>query len=146
MTWKELLDNKLAERHKTSREELTDLRNAIERNLDDAAVSQLSADNRFGLAYEGALVLAKMAIACAGYRVKGQGVHHTTFVALKLALGPGIDQTANYLERCRRKRNKLSYDAAGIATDQDATELLAKAMALQETVERWIASNHPDLK
>jgi len=146
MTWKELLDKKLAERHKTSSEELTDLRNAIERNLDDAAVSQLSADNRFGLAYEAALLLAKMAIACAGYRVKGQGAHHTTFVALKLALGPSVNETANYLERCRRTRNKLSYDAAGVASDQDATELLAKATALQETVKQWIASNHPDLK
>ena len=58
MTWKDLLDKNLAERHKTSTEELADLRNAVERNLDDAAVSQLSADNRFGLAYEGALLLA----------------------------------------------------------------------------------------
>ena len=69
-----------------------------------------------------------------------------TFVALKLALGDKIDQTANYLERCRRKRNELSYDAAGIATEQDATELLATAKALEEAVEKWIADEYPGLK
>lgn len=138
-----MLEERLVDRHQTSKEELVDVRNAVKRNLRDAAVPQLSADNRFGLAYEGALLLAKMAIACTGYRVKGQGAHHTTFVALKLVLGAEIDQTANYLERCRRKRNKLSYDAAGVATDQDAAELLAEATALHETVEKWIAKNHP---
>lgn len=143
MTWTDLRNKKLVDRHKTSKEELADLRNAVQRNLSDATVSQLSADNRFGLAYEGALLLAKMAIACAGYRVKGQGAHHTTFVALKLALGTEINITANYLERCRRMRNKLSYDAAGVATERDVAELLAKAASLQETVEKWIAEKYP---
>ena len=133
----------LVARHETSREELADLRNAVRRNLADAVIPQVSADNRFGLAYEAALLLAKMALACAGYRVKGHGAHHTTFVALKLALGPEIGPTANYLERCRRNRNKLSYDAAGVATDQDAAELLAEARALEDRVEQWIAQNHP---
>ena len=145
MTWRDLLEKRLVDRHKTSSEELADLRNAVNRNLCDAGVLQLSADNRFGLAYEAALLLAKMVLACVGYRVKGQGAHHTTFVALKLALGDEITKMANYLERCRRKRNKLSYDAAGIATEQDATELLAQATAMEETVEKWIADNYPDL-
>lgn len=138
-------DKNLVERHETSKEELADLRSAINRNLRDAAIPQLSADSRFGLAYEGALLLAKMAIVCAGYRVKGQGAHHTSFMALKLALGAEINQTANYLDRCRRKRNKLSYDAAGVATEQEAAELLAEVTAFEGTVEKWIAENYPHL-
>lgn len=138
-----MLDKNLVERHETSNEELADLSGAVKRNLRDAAIPQLSADNRFGLAYDGALLLARMAIACAGYRVKGPGAHHTSFVALKLVFGAEMHQTANYLERCRRKRNKLSYDAAGIATDQNATELFAQATALEGTVENWIAEQHP---
>lgn len=144
MTWKDLLGEGRVERHKTSREELADLGNACDRDLRDAAILDLSSDNRFGLAYEGALLAAKMAIACAGYRAKGQGAHQTTFAALKLVLGDEIHVTANYLERCRRMRNKLSYDAAGVATERDAAELLGKAMDLRGIVERWIAENHPD--
>ena len=131
MTWKELLAENRVETHATSKQELDDLRSAVERNLGDAAIPQLSADNRFGLAYEAALLLGKMAVACAGYRVKGQGAHQTTFAALKLALGAGISKTAAYLERCRRKRNELSYDMAGVVTDTEATEILAQAITLK---------------
>jgi hypothetical protein len=145
MTWKQLLAEERIEPHATSRQELEALRSAVNRNLRDAAFGQLSADNRFGLAYEAALLAAKMAVACAGYRVKGQGAHRTTFTALKLALGDPVSKTATYLERCRRKRNELSYDAAGVVTDTEAAEMHAQAKALQETVEHWIAKNRPHL-
>jgi uncharacterized protein (UPF0332 family) len=143
MTWKELLAEKRVEPHKTSKRELDALRSAINRNLHDAAVPQLSADNRFGLAYEAALLTAKMAVACDGHRVKGQGAHQTMFAALKLAVDSSVAKTASYLERCRRKRNELSYDTAGVVTDTEADEILAQAQALQKTIEEWIAQNHP---
>ena len=145
MTWKELVAEKRVEPHTTSKQELDDLRSAVDRNLRDAAIPQLSADNRFAVAYEAALLLAKMAVACAGYRVKGLGAHQTTFAALKFALGAGIGKTATYLERCRRKRNELSYDMAGVVTDTEAAEILAQAKMLKENVEQWIAKNHPRL-
>lgn len=143
MTWRDLLTEKRIEPHATSKQEMDDLRSVVDRNLRDAAVPQLSADNRFGMAYEAALLLGKMAVACAGYRVKGQGAHQTTFAALKLALGGGISQTTTYLERCRRKRNELSYDMAGVVTDTEAAEMLTQARALKETVEQWIAAGYP---
>jgi hypothetical protein len=145
MTWKELLAENRVEAQTTSKQQLDDLRSAVARNLQDAAIAQLSADNRFGLAYEAALLLGKMAVACAGYRVKGLGAHQTTFAALKLTLGAAVSGTAAYLERCRRKRNELSYDMAGVVTDTEATEILAQATSLHKTVEQWIAANHPHL-
>ncbi len=105
----------------------------------------LSADNKFGLAYEAGLLLAKMALACAGYRVKGQGAHQTTFAALKLAMGPSIAPTASYFDRCRRKRNEISYDAAGLVSDSEAGELIAEVKRFQATVQAWIEKNHPSL-
>jgi len=45
----------------------------IERDLHDAGVSGLSADRSFATSYNAALQTAKMAIACAGYRVVGPG-------------------------------------------------------------------------
>jgi hypothetical protein len=140
-----LLAEKRVETHATSKQELDDLRSAVQRDLRDAAIQELSADNRFGLAYEAALLLGKMAVACAGYRVKGQGAHQTTFAALRIALGAAINSTVSYLERCRRKRNDLSYDMAGVVTDTEATEILAQATALQNTIEEWIAKKHPRL-
>ncbi len=144
MTWKKLLDTNRVDAHTTSKQELDDLRRAVKRNLQDAAIKGLSADNKFGLAYEAALLVAKMAVSAAGYRVKGLGAHQTTFVALKLALGTEMTQTAGYLDRCRRKRNDLSYDTAGVVTANEAAELLKEARKLKKAVEHWITENHPE--
>ena len=145
MTWKKLLDTNRVDAHATSRQELDDLRRAIKRNLKDASLEGLSADNKFGLAYEAALLVAKTAISAAGYRVKGLGAHQTTFTALKFVLGEDFSDTASYLDRCRRKRNDLSYDTAGVATAAEAAELLKEARKLKKTVEYWIKENHPSL-
>jgi hypothetical protein len=145
MTWKNLQNQDRVEPHVTSKSELDDLRAAIQRNLDDAAIAALSADNQFAIAYQAALLVAKMAVACAGYRVKGQGAHQATFQAIKLALGPSVHKTADYLDRCRRKRNDLAYDSQGVVSATDAAELLKQATALRKVVEAWIAKNHAEL-
>src|SRR5882672_1064520 len=105
MSWKRLLDDGRAERQATSAEALGALRSVVERNLEDARAETISPDTRFGCAYEAALILASVAIACAGYRVKGLGHHSTIFEALPLAL-PGQESTedARYFDRCRRLR------------------------------------------
>jgi hypothetical protein len=146
MTWKELLEENRVAAHVASKQEVDDLRGAVDRNLRDAAIAQLSTDNRFGLAYEAALLLAKIAIACAGYRVKGQGAHQTTFAALPLAVGPELAAAAAYLDRCRRKRNEISYDCAGLVSETEAAEIFSQTQALQRAVERWIATAHPALR
>ncbi len=145
MSWKSLQSQGKVDPHVTSKAELDELRAVVERNLDDASIQELSDDNRFGIAYQAALLSAKMAIACAGYRVKGQGAHQTTFVALKLAMGSSISATADYLDRCRRKRNEMTYDSEGVVSSADAEELFKKAKEFGGTVEAWIAKHHPKL-
>jgi len=78
MTWQQLLANGRAQAYATSKQELDDLREVIERDLSDAAIPALSADRRFATAYNAVLQLAKMAIACAGYRVSARSGHHQT--------------------------------------------------------------------
>lgn len=87
--------------------------------------------------------MAKIAIACAGYRIKGQGAHQATFAALKLAMGPGAAAAATYLDRCRRKRNQLSYEAAGIVSETEADELLSQVVDFEKLVESWINEHYP---
>ena len=79
MTWQQLLSLNRVRAHRTSKQELDDLRAVIERDLRDAGISGLSADRSFATAYNAALQTAKMAIACAGYRVVGQGHHQVSF-------------------------------------------------------------------
>jgi hypothetical protein len=136
MSWKKLLEQGRAERHTTSAEELAALQAVVKRNLADATVEAISPDTRFGCAYDAALILATAAIACAGYRVKGPGHHWTTFEALPLAL-PEKESIADaqYFDRCRRLRNELSYEAAGVVDVREVDELLARVGRFQDRVQ-----------
>jgi hypothetical protein len=84
MTWQSLLQAQRIKSHRTSQQELNDLRDVVERDMQDAGVEALSADRRFATAYNAVLQLAKMVIACSGYRVVGPGHHMTTFEALEI--------------------------------------------------------------
>ena len=146
MTWTQLLANNEVRRHKTSKKELDKLRAVIRRDLADAALDGASADRRFATAYNAALQAAKMAIACAGYRVARAGHHKISFDVVKLAIGKAADPFSDYFDRCRRKRNVIDYDDAFVATETEATEILTKAKEFAELVELWIAKHHPSLK
>lgn len=143
-TWRTLLKSERVKKHTTSVEELESLRALVRRDLSDATLPGLSDDRRFATAYYAALQLAKMVIACTGFRVSGPGHHVTTFDALPLAMGPDFEPLADYLDACRRKRNVLDYDAAFVATATEADELVAKVEEFQNQVEEWIAVNYPE--
>lgn len=132
--------------HSTSRQELDDLRDVIERDLADAAIAALSADRRFATAYNAALQTATMAVACAGYRTSGMGHHQTTFEAAELALGAGSAALTAYFEVSRRKRNTVDYDRAHVATDTEADEILKRAIDFRQLTENWISHNYPPFK
>jgi uncharacterized protein (UPF0332 family) len=147
LTWKTLLQDNKVQRHATSRQELSEIRRLVARDLADAAIPGLSEDRRFATAYNAALQTAKMAIACAGYRVASvPGHHRLTFDGAKLAMGKSVEHLAAYFDACRRKRNEIDYTGATIATSTEAEEVLLHAKSFLDLVERWIESTHPALK
>src|SRR5438477_12856565 len=101
-TWQDLLHANRVRPHKTSAQEVHDLRDVVDRDLKDARILELSADRRFATAYNAILQLTKIAIACEGYRVVGLGHHQTTFQALELALGQQVSQLVPFFDACRR--------------------------------------------
>jgi hypothetical protein len=146
VTLKELLNKQLLVEHQTSSDEIDKLREAAHRSLRDAGLSGLSADGRFKLAYEAIVLFAKMALACGGYRVKGRGAHHTTFVALPLVMGRSVSADADYFDRCRRKRNELTYERADVVSSKDAEDVLLEATKFGDIVEDWISDHYPEFK
>lgn len=136
------------QRHATSKQEIENLRELINRDLKDAKIEGLSDDRRFATAYNAVLQLSKMAIVCAGYRVAtGVGHHQKTFEAVKIALGTSFaENLADYFETCRRKRNNIDYDAAEVVTETEANEILEKAREFQTLIEDWITQQHPIYK
>ena len=88
MSFESLLAGGDLKAHRTSRQELDNIRALIARDLADAALPGLSADRRYATAYNAALQAGKIAIACSGYRVSARAGHHAaTFEAAHLAIG-----------------------------------------------------------
>ena len=146
MSWTQLLATRKVHKHQTSKQELDELRAIVERDFQDAAIPALSEDRRFATGYNAALQTAKMAIACAGYRVGAVPGHHAlTFEAAALALGNQAKPLLDYFEGCRRKRNVIDYTGVRIATATEAAEVLLHANEFKKMVEAWIKTKHPQL-
>jgi hypothetical protein len=144
MSWKRWLAAGDIRAHKTSRQELENLRALIARDLADASIPGLSADRRFATAYSAALQAATIAVACSSYRVSARAGHHAiTFQAAQLAIGKTAATLTDYFEACRRKRNVIDYMHSSVATDTEATELQQKTNEFHQLVERWVATHHP---
>jgi len=146
MTWNELEQQKRVTVEPTTKSEIDDLRALARRNLQDAALPQLSSDGRFSMAYNAARTLVTISLRAAGYRIKQTGgAHYNTFLALPVAMGATYDNLSAYFDSCRQSRNDLSYGAASVVSDSDADELLRKASEFQRDVENWLQTNHPSL-
>jgi hypothetical protein len=130
--------------HSPSSREVADLLSIVDRDLADAD-GNISADWRFGIAYNGALKLCTILLHASGYRAEKNLQHYRTIAALPLVLGDVRKDDADYLEICRGKRNKAEYDTAGVATARDADELLAFAKGLRADVIKWLERRHPQL-
>ena len=145
MSLQQWANNGWLKAHQTSPKEIQDLLKIVERDLSDAVVEDISADWRFGIAYNAALKLCTILIYVSGYRPEKALQHYRTLQALPLLLGPNRRADADYLDACRIKRNTVEYDYAGGATKKDADELIAFTQELRVDVRTWLHENHIEL-
>ena len=130
--------------HTTSRQEIEGLLGIVERDLEDAR-ADISADWRFGIAYNAALRLCTVLLYAEGYRPERNLQHYRTIQALAVVLGDEARVDVDYLEVCRKKRNVIEYDAAGTVTERDAAELVEFASGLRSRVLAWLEDSHAEL-
>ena len=142
MTLNQWADNGWIESHVTSPEEIANLLAIVDRDLADAG-REISADWRFGIAFNAALKLCTILLYAEGYRATRMLQHYRTIQALPLILGPEHRADADYLDACRKKRNIVEYNYVGGATENEASELAAYVLELQEKVLDWLKQFHP---
>ena len=130
--------------HQTSRQEISDLLALAQRDLAASRTPGLHADWRLAIAYNAALQLATAALAACGYRAERAMHHYRVVQSLALTLGvpPAI---VDQLDAYRRKRHQGAYERAGIASEQEADEMLALAAKLRQDLLGWLRVEHPDL-
>lgn len=144
MSLKQWANNGWLHLHRTSREEISNLFSIVERDLTDAQ-RDISADWRFGIAYNAALKLCRILLSAEGYRPSRESHHYRTLAALSEVLGNTRKADAKYLDDCRKKRNIVEYDYAGGASASDADELIAFVKGLRDYVITWLQKHHPEL-
>ncbi|MDW7773772.1 MAG: hypothetical protein SCH71_12870 [Desulfobulbaceae bacterium] len=146
MSLRQWLDNGWLRKHTTDNQEIANLFQIVDRDLQDAAEKSISRDWRFGIAYNAALKLCTILLVAEGYRPERTLQHYRTILAMPEILGREMQNDAQYLDTCRKKRNIVEYDQIGVISDTEAEELLQFAQMLREKVITWLKKNHPQLR
>jgi hypothetical protein len=118
---------------------------SAERNLADARLAGLSADNRFDAAYKTIMQCAMIGLWAKGFRTATSqpGHHQTALQTLPKTLGLAAD-TVIVLDALRKQRNLNDYEGDPV-TDAAVAECLAQAEALIAHTRQWLAGHRPDL-
>lgn len=82
--------------YETSRKQIADLFDIVERDLADASTARLSSDWQFGIAYNAALKLCTILLFAEGYRPDRALAHYRTLQALPFVLGDSRKADADY--------------------------------------------------
>ncbi|MBI3149292.1 MAG: DNA-binding protein [Betaproteobacteria bacterium] len=118
---------------------------AAERNLADAALPALSAENRFDAAYKAIMQCAMVALHAQGYRTltSRPGHHQTAIQTLRLTLELTPERLI-VLDALRKQRHLTDYDGEPVP-DSAVLDCIAQARELFSTVNAWLATKHPNL-
>lgn len=128
-----------------SHSEIAGLLSIIERGLADSKVNAISADLRFIAAFNSALTAATAALRATGHRTSTQAGHHVkTIESLEYTLNSDA-QLIQRFKSFNSKRNKSSYDVAGVTSEQDLASMIKLATQLRDDLVEWLKKTHPEL-
>ncbi len=118
---------------------------AATRNLLDAKLAQLSAENRFDAAYKCIMQCAMLGLWAQGYRTSTSqpGHHQTALQALPLTMGLSHNVVI-VLDALRKQRNLNDYEGDPVR-DAVVTECITQAEALLAHTRQFLHIQFPDL-
>lgn len=118
---------------------------AAERNIVDARVTEISAENRFDAAYKAIMQLANAALQANGYRtLTSQPGHHMTMIQ-SLTQTVGLDnRTVIVLDAFRKQRNVADY-SGDIIPESTLAECVTHAENLLNLLKNWLRESKPEL-
>lgn len=118
---------------------------AAQRNVEDARLTALSADNRFDAAYKTIMQCAMLGLWANSYRTStSQPGHHLTAIqSLPLTMQVS-KETVIVLDALRKQRNLNDYEGDPIS-DSALVACLDEADKLLAHTRLWLQTNHPEL-
>jgi hypothetical protein len=129
----------------TDKAQVSKLLAAAQRNLGDAQIAGLSAENRFDAAYKAIMQLAMVSLNASGYRtLTSKPGHHQTAIQT-LALTVGLPQAQVIVLDALRKQRNLSDYSGDLVPDSVVAACLDGAHALMAHVKAWLTKHKPEL-
>ena len=118
---------------------------SAQRNIADAQLAGLSAENRFDATYKAILQVAIVALNANGYRTvtSRPGHHQTAIQTLTLTVGIA-PQKVRLLDVLRKQRNLADY-SGDVVPEAAVMDGLLCAKELLEHVRAWLQAHHPHL-
>ena len=118
---------------------------AADRNLADAQLAGLSAENRFDAAYKAIMQLAMVSLHANGYRTltSRPGHHQTAIQTLGMTVSLAADKV-RLLDALRKQRNLADYSGDPVP-DAAVLECITSADELRTHVNTWLHANKPEL-
>jgi len=138
------LKNGWIDEHSPSKREISDLLAASARDLKTSSQIELDTDWRFNIAYNAALQIASAALAATGYRARRDSHHFRVIQSLLFTIGAESELVV-LLDRFCQKRNRGTYERAGVISDHEAREMRELAEQLRNRIVGWLKSSHPEL-
>ena len=121
------------------------LLSAAKRNISDASVTEISAENRFDAAYKAIMQLANAVLQANGFRTMPSKPGHHMAMIQTLGQTIGMDRRqVIVLDALRKQRNVADY-SGDIVPLSAVEECVSHAEFLLEAVARWLNENKPEL-
>ena len=145
MTLENLLAIHKLQRFEASAAGVQRLLAAARRNLNDADIEALSAENRFDAAYKAIMQCAMIGLWANGFRTSTSlpGHHQTALQVLPKTVGIS-QETVIVLDALRKQRNISDYEGDPIV-DGAVVECCKRAALLLEHLQTWLHEHRPDL-
>lgn len=138
MTLQDWLNSGWLKSHKSSKDEVKNLLDKVDRDIAEAEKTEISLDWRLAIAYNACLGSATIALRVSGYRIPGgAGQHYRTIQSLRFTINPPSDIITS-LESISKKRGIVSYDAAGTVSEAEVDEALLLANDLKALLLDWL--------
>ncbi len=117
------------------------LLSSAKRNIADARVTEISAENRFDAAYKAIMQLANAALQANGFRtLTNKPGHHMTMIQV-LSQTVELDKdTVIILDALRKQRNVADY-SGDLVPESAVEECIVNAERLLIRVNQWLKEN-----
>lgn len=125
-------------KHETSKEEISAIFGVVDRCLKDASLAGLSSDQKYILSYQAAFETALALLYKNGYKPIKTGHHYTVWQCLNEILTKEQHEAILLFEAAAKKRSKLSYDIAGLASQQEANEMYQEVVRFIKVIKEKI--------